>query len=76
MNPGETFLDRMIAMVEGAKRQKTPNEIALTILLVALTIVFLVVTVTLLPFSMFSVRGGQGRRADRRSRCWSRCWCA
>ena len=55
VNPGETFLDRMISMVEGAKRQKTPNEIALTILLVALTIVFLVVTVTLLPFSMFSV---------------------
>ena len=54
-NPGETFVDRMIAMVENAKRQKTPNEIALTILLVALTIVFLVVTVTLLPFSMFSV---------------------
>src|SRR5512139_3367926 len=55
VNPGETFLDRMINMVEGAKRQKTPNEIALTILLVALTLVFLVVTVTLLPFSMFSV---------------------
>jgi K+-transporting ATPase ATPase B chain len=55
VNPGEAFLDRMIAMVEGAKRQKTPNEIALTILLVALTIVFLLVTVTLLPFSMFSV---------------------
>jgi len=54
-NPGETFVDRMIAMVESAKRQKTPNEIALTILLVALTIVFLGVTVTLLPFSMFSV---------------------
>ncbi len=54
VNPGESFLDRMIAMVEGAKRQKTPNEIALTILLVALTIVFLVVTVTLLPFSIFS----------------------
>ena len=54
-NPGETFVDRMIAMVENAKRQKTPNEIALTILLVALTIVFLVVTVTLLPYSMFSV---------------------
>jgi K+-transporting ATPase ATPase B chain len=54
-NPGETFLDRMIAMVEGARRQKTPNEIALTILLVALTIVFLIVTVTLLPFSLFSV---------------------
>ncbi len=54
-NPGESFLDRMIAMVEGAKRQKTPNEIALTILLVALTIVFLVVTVSLLPYSLFSV---------------------
>jgi K+-transporting ATPase ATPase B chain len=54
-NPGETFVDRMIAMVENAKRQKTPNEIALTILLVALTIVFLGVIVTLLPFSMFSV---------------------
>ncbi len=55
VNPGESFLDRMISMVEGAKRQKTPNEIALTILLVALTIVFVVVTVTLLPFSIFSV---------------------
>jgi len=55
-NPGETFLDRMIGMVEGASRKKTPNEIALTILLVALTIVFLVVTVTLLPFSLFAVQ--------------------
>ena len=55
VNPGETFVDRMIAMVENAKRQKTPNEIALTILLVALTIVFLGVTVTLLPFSTFGV---------------------
>jgi K+-transporting ATPase ATPase B chain len=55
VNPGEAFLDRMIAMVEGAKRQKTPNEIALTILLVALTIVFLLATVTLLPFSIFGV---------------------
>jgi len=54
-NPGEAFIDRMIAMVESAKRQKTPNEIALTILLVALTIVFLLATVTLLPFSIFSV---------------------
>src|SRR3546814_4609239 len=50
-NPGEAFLDRMIAMVEGAKRGKTPNEVALTILLVALTIIFLLVCVTLLPFS-------------------------
>ncbi|MGU7771248.1 potassium-transporting ATPase subunit KdpB [Burkholderia sp. MR1-5-21] len=54
-NPGEAFLDRMIAMVEGAKRKKTPNEIALTILLVALTIVMLLATATLLPFSIFSV---------------------
>jgi potassium-transporting ATPase ATP-binding subunit len=54
-NPGETFIDRMISMVESAKRQKTPNEIALTILLVALTLVFLLVTATLLPFSSFSV---------------------
>ena len=55
VNPGETFVDRMIAMVEGAKRGRTPNEIALTILLVALTLVFLGVTATLLPFSAFSV---------------------
>ena len=55
-NPGETFLDRMISMVEGAKRQKTPNEIALDILLAALTIVFLLATVTLLPYSLFSVK--------------------
>ncbi|WP_241202568.1 potassium-transporting ATPase subunit KdpB [Caballeronia sp. SBC2] len=55
VNPGEAFLDRMIAMVEGAKRQKTPNEIALTILLVALSLVLLFATATLLPFSMFSV---------------------
>ncbi len=55
VNPGETFLDRMIAMVEGAKRKKTPNEIALTILLVALTIIFLLATATLLPYSLFSV---------------------
>ena len=54
-NPGESFLDRMISMVESAKRQKTPNEIALTILLVALTLVFLFATVTLLPFSLYSV---------------------
>ncbi|HYE34783.1 potassium-transporting ATPase subunit KdpB [Methylocaldum sp.] len=55
VNPGETFLDRMIAMVEGAKRQKPPNEIALTILLVALTLIFLLATVTLLPYSLYSV---------------------
>jgi K+-transporting ATPase ATPase B chain len=60
-NPGEAFLDRMIAMVEGAKRQKTPNEIALDILLAALTIVFLLATATLLPYSIYSVgAAGQG----------------
>jgi len=55
-DPGEAFLDRMIALVEGAKRQKTPNEIALDILLAALTIVFLLATATLLPFSLYSVQ--------------------
>ena len=60
-NPGEAFLDRMIALVEGAKRQKTPNEIALDILLAALTIVFLLATATLLPYSLYSVgAAGQG----------------
>ncbi len=60
-NPGETFLDRMIGMVEGAKRQKTPNEIALNILLAALTIIFLLACATLLPFSIFAVKSaGQG----------------
>jgi potassium-transporting ATPase ATP-binding subunit len=54
-DPGDTFLDRMIALVEGAKRQKTPNEIALQILLAALTIVFLLATATLLPFSRYAV---------------------
>src|SRR5512136_1374785 len=54
-NPGETFLDRMIDMVEGAKRKKTPNEIALSILLAGMTIIFLLATVTLLPFSIYSV---------------------
>lgn len=53
-NPGNTFLDRMIALVEGAKRKKTPNELALTILLAALTITFLLVCATLLPFSIYS----------------------
>jgi K+-transporting ATPase ATPase B chain len=55
-SPGETFLDRMISMVEGAKRQKTPNEIALDILLAGMTIIFLLVCVTLLPYSIFSVK--------------------
>lgn len=54
-NPGESFIDRMISMVEGAERRKTPNEVALTILLLVLTVIFLLVTATLLPFSSFSV---------------------
>jgi K+-transporting ATPase ATPase B chain len=60
-NPGEAFLDRMIALVEGAKRQKTPNEIALNVLLAGLTIVFLLACATLLPYSLYSVKAaGQG----------------
>jgi K+-transporting ATPase ATPase B chain len=63
-NPGESFLDRMIALVEGAKRQKTPNEIALDILLAAFTIIFLLACVTLLPFSIYSVQAaGHGAPA-------------
>jgi K+-transporting ATPase ATPase B chain len=69
VNPGETFLDRMIAMVEGAQRRKTPNEIALTILLIALTLVFLLATATIWPFS-----AGAAMRSA--SPCWWRCWCA
>ena len=61
--PGETFLDRMIALVEGASRQKTPNEIALNILLAGLTIIFLLATVTLQPFAIYS----GGRAADHRA---------
>ena len=61
-NPGETFLDHMIAMVEGAKRQKTPNEIALSILLAVFTLIFLLATVTLLPFSLYGVNAaGHGQ---------------
>jgi K+-transporting ATPase ATPase B chain len=60
-NPGEGFLDRMIGLIEGAKRQKTPNEIALNILLAAFTIIFLVVCMTLLPYSLYSVQSaGKG----------------
>ncbi len=55
-NPGEGFLDRMISLVEGARRQKTPNEIALNILLAAFTIIFLGVCITLLPYSLYSVQ--------------------
>jgi K+-transporting ATPase ATPase B chain len=61
IDPGEGFLDRMIALVEGAKRQKTPNEIALDILLAGFTIIFLMLCATLLPFSLYSVKAaGQG----------------
>jgi K+-transporting ATPase ATPase B chain len=60
-NPGETFLDRMISLIEGAKRRKTPNEIALEVLLIALTVVFLVVCANISPLSIFSVKAaGQG----------------
>jgi K+-transporting ATPase ATPase B chain len=60
-NPGETFLDRMIALVEGAERQKTPNEIALNILIAGLTLIFLLAVITLQPFSAFSVsQAGSG----------------
>jgi K+-transporting ATPase ATPase B chain len=62
VDPGETFMDRMIALVEGAQRQKTPNEIALDILLAGLTIVFLIAVATLLPFAAYSVRAGNAGR--------------
>jgi K+-transporting ATPase ATPase B chain len=61
-NPGETFLDRMIALVEGAERQKTPNEIALNILIAGLTLIFLLAVLTLQPFAAFSVtQAGSGQ---------------
>ena len=60
-NPGETFLDRMISLIEGAKRRKTPNEVALEVLLIALTVVFLLVCANISPLSLFSVQAtGQG----------------
>ena len=65
-NPGETFLDRMIALIEGAKRRKTPNEVALEVLLIALTVVFLLVCANISPLSHLQ---RQGRRpGDSRSR--------
>ena len=67
-NPGETFLDRMIALVEGATRQKTPNEIALTILLSGLTVVFLLAVVTLQPFAVYSGSAVDGAGAHRAAR--------
>ena len=60
-NPGETFLDRMIGLIEGAKRRKTPNEVALEVLLIALTVVFLLVCINISPLSIYSVKAaGQG----------------
>jgi potassium-transporting ATPase ATP-binding subunit len=59
-NPGETFLDKMIALVEGAERQKTPNEIALNILLAGLTIIFLLAVATLLPYAIYSASQSDG----------------
>ncbi len=73
-DPGQGFLDRMISMVEGAKRQKTPNEIALNILLAGFTIIFLVVCATLLPYSLYSVVQ-QDKGQQLRSRFWLPCWC-
>jgi K+-transporting ATPase ATPase B chain len=63
VEPGETFIDRMIALVEGAQRQKTPNEIALNILLAGLTVIFLFAVTTLLPFSLYSVKAASGGKA-------------
>ena len=68
--PGETFIDRMIALVEGASRQKTPNEIALGVLLVTLTIIFLLAVIALQPLATYS---GQGAC---RWWCWWHCWSA
>src|SRR5512143_2582059 len=70
-NPGETFLDRMIALVEGAQRQKTPNEIALNILISGLTLIFLLAVITL---QRCSVSRRQARDRFRLSRFWSPCW--
>ena len=72
-NPGETFLDRMIALVEGAERQKTPNEIALNILIAGLTLIFLLAVATLQPFAAYSVVVRRRRRGADASRCSSRC---
>ena len=72
-NPGETFLDRMIALVEGAVRQKTPNEIALNILIAGLTLIFLMAVATLPPYAKYSIAAiGQRHRADALP-CWFRC---
>src|SRR5262249_16274216 len=65
-NPGETFLDHMINLIEGAKRQKTPNELALTLLLAELTLVFLLVCTALLPFFIYSpTAAGEGQAVSK-----------
>ena len=82
--PGESFIDRMIALVEGANRQKTPNEIALNILLAALTIIFLLAVATLQPLAIFSKANQPGapdtpgarRQRRHRHRAGRRCWSA
>ncbi len=82
--PGKSFIDRMIALVEGANRQKTPNEIALNILLAALTIIFVFAVATLQPLAIYSKVNNPGRArhvgADATTAstasCWWRCWCA
>ena len=82
--PGESFIDRMIALVEGASRQKTPNEIALNILLASLTIIFLLAVATLQPLAIFSKVNQPGipehvgarRRTASPASCWYRCWSA
>ena len=81
--PGKSFLDRMIALVEGAIRQRTPNEIALSLVLSAFTLIFLIVTAALWPMARHTelYMSGLSRRSRRTasaptSRRWSRCWCA
>ena len=75
-NPGETFLDRMIALVEGAERQKTPNEIALNILIAGLTIIFLLAVVTLAAVCDLQRQLGRRRTAPTNRGATSRCSCA
>ena len=75
-NPGETFLDRMIALVEGAERQKTPNEIALNILIAGLTLIFLLAVVTLATVRGIRVSVMPARGMCPAWRCWFRCWSA
>ena len=69
VNPGQTFLDRMIQLVEAAKRQKTPNEIALTVLLSVLTLIFVIVVATMAPVAVLSRGADQRRRSGRAPRC-------